>query len=237
MANLDASELLEREVAAALDAISPLHAIHPEWRATAPSRRVPVGGAVKRVFDVVVSAAALALLAIPLALVAVAIKLDSKGPVFFLQRRGGFKGRPFLVIKFRTMTTADDGNAIAQAAKTDARITRVGAFLRKTSIDELPQLINVLKGEMSLVGPRPHAVAHDGAFRSVDRRYGRRFKARPGVTGLAQVRGSRGLIRDDADVRRRVELDLNYIDNWSLDLDLWIIARTAIVILRDPNAH
>ncbi|MGD9968171.1 MAG: sugar transferase [Hyphomonadaceae bacterium] len=237
MANVDVSDTLEAHVAAALHSISPLHDIHPEGRAIAAARPGPVGGVVKRAFDVVASAALLVALAAPLALMALLIKLDSNGPVFFLQRRGGFRGKPFLVCKFRTMTTADDGATIAQAVKTDARVTRIGAFLRKTSIDELPQLINVLRGEMSLVGPRPHAVAHDGAFRSVDRRYGRRFKARPGVTGLAQVRGCRGLIRADADLRRRVEFDLDYIDRWSFELDLWIIARTVLVILRDPNAH
>lgn len=236
MMNTGASDLLDERVEV-LSSISPLHAVHPEWRAEANCKHAPIGGAAKRAFDVAASLAALLLLAIPLILVAVAIKIDSRGPVFFQQRRGGFRGRPFLVVKFRTMTSADDGRVIAQAEKTDARVTRVGAFLRKTSIDELPQLINVLRGEMSLVGPRPHAVAHDGEFRAVDRRYGRRFKARPGVTGLAQVNGCRGLIGDDADIRRRVELDLRYIDTWSLGLDLSIIAKTALVILRDPNAH
>jgi lipopolysaccharide/colanic/teichoic acid biosynthesis glycosyltransferase len=228
-------ELLENG-AVDLELISPLHAIHPHSRASV-CRRTPIGGAPKRAIDVVLSALALTVLAIPLLLVAIAIKLDSKGPVFFLQRRGGYRGRPFLVVKFRTMTAADDGAVVTQALKSDSRVTRVGAWLRRTSIDELPQIINVLQGDMSLVGPRPHAVAHDGEFRSVDRRYGRRFKARPGVTGLAQVRGCRGLIRGERDVRRRVDLDLQYIDNWSLRLHLWIIARTALVVLRDPNAH
>lgn len=237
MTSIEASDVMERAEASALDSISPLHAIHPEWRDIAPPRRAPVGGAAKRAMDILLSASALVVLAIPLLLVALAIKLDSRGPVFFLQRRGGFRGKPFLVIKFRTMTAADDGNVVVQATQADSRVTRVGAFLRKTSVDELPQLINVIRGEMSIVGPRPHAVAHDGKFRDVDRRYGRRFKARPGVTGLAQVSGCRGLINSESDLRRRVDLDLEYIDTWSTELDLWIIARTAAVILSDPNAH
>src|SRR5690606_35550656 len=161
---------------------------------------------------------------------------DSPGPVSFLQRRGGFRGRPFLVVKFRTMTAADDGAVIAPAGRGDVRLTRVGKFLRRTSIDELPQSFNVLRGERPLAGPRPHAVVHDRHFRGIDPRYGRRFKARPGITGLAQVNGCRGETRNADSVRRRVDFDLRYIQRWSIALDIFIILRTLILIVRDPNA-
>jgi lipopolysaccharide/colanic/teichoic acid biosynthesis glycosyltransferase len=165
-------------------------------------------------------------------LVALAIMLETPGPPLFLQRRGGAFGRRFLIFKFRTMTTANDGKIIRQAVRDDPRITRLGAFLRAWSIDELPQLINVVRGEMSLVGPRPHAVAHDDAFQQVERRYARRCRARPGITGLAQVSGCRGLTADTASVRARVAHDLDYIRRWSLWLDLVIIAKTVVVLLR-----
>lgn len=218
------------------DITRPLRAIHPQARRRPGAPVRPVGGAFKRLLDACVAAVSLIALAPLFLLVALAIKLDSPGPVFFLQRRGGFRGRPFLVVKFRTMTSADDGNVITQAGRGDARLTRVGKFLRKTSIDELPQLFNVVRGEMSLVGPRPHAVAHDRHFRGIDPRYGRRFKARPGITGLAQVNGCRGETKNPESVRRRVDFDLRYIDRWSLLLDALIILRTLILIARDPNA-
>ena len=218
------------------DITRPLRTIHPQARRRPAASVRPVGGVAKRAVDLSVAAVSLIALTPIFLLVALAIKLDSRGPVFFLQRRGGFRGRPFLVTKFRTMTSADDGNVIAQAGRDDARLTRVGKFLRKTSIDELPQLFNVVRGEMSLVGPRPHAVAHDRHFRGIDPRYGRRFKARPGITGLAQVSGCRGETKNPESVRRRVDFDLRYIERWSLLLDIVIILRTLILIVRDPNA-
>jgi putative colanic acid biosynthesis UDP-glucose lipid carrier transferase len=218
------------------DVIRPLRAIHPEARRRPQAPVRPLGGFAKRCMDLTVAAVSLVALTPLFLLVALAIKLDSPGPVFFLQRRGGFRGRPFLVVKFRTMTAADDGAVIAQAGRGDVRLTRVGKFLRRTSIDELPQFFNVLRGEMSLVGPRPHAVAHDRHFRGIDPRYGRRFKARPGITGLAQVNGCRGETRNADSVRRRVDFDLRYIQRWSIALDIFIILRTLILIVRDPNA-
>ncbi len=161
-----------------------------------------------------------------LAAVAILIKLDSKGPVFFCQRRRGYNLEEFGIWKFRTMTTLDDGDTIAQARQGDARITRIGTYLRKSSIDELPQLINVLWGEMSLVGPRPHAVAHDRFFEKRIAMYPRRLNVKPGITGWAQVNGYRGVTDTDACMARRVEHDLYYIDNWSLLFDIYIILLT-----------
>jgi len=191
-----------------------------------------VGGALKRCLDLVAASAALIVLSPFLLLVALAIVLESPGPALFLQRRGGVFGRPFLIYKFRTMTTADDGQFVSQAVDNDPRVTRLGAILRELCIDELPQLINVVRGEMSLVGPRPHAVAHDAAFSRIDGRYPRRTRARPGLTGLAQVSGCRGLTADAASVRARTGYDVAYVENWSIWLDLRIIFRTALLLLR-----
>jgi putative colanic acid biosynthesis UDP-glucose lipid carrier transferase len=141
-------------------------------------------------------------------------------------------GRPFLIYKFRTMRTVDDGRVVTQAVQNDPRLTRLGAMLRDLWIDELPQLINVVRGEMSLVGPRPHAVAHDDLFARIDPRYPRRHRARPGLTGLAQVSGCRGLAADAASVRARTGFDVEYVDNWSLWLDLKIVFRTVLILLR-----
>jgi len=192
-------------------------------------KKAAIGGGTKRALDFTMALLALIVLALPLLIVALAIKLDSRGPVFFLQRRGGFRRRPFLLIKFRTMSVTEDGACVVQAMRADPRVTRLGKWLRRLWIDELPQLINVLRGEMSIVGPRPHAVAHDAHFRGWDTRYGRRFAARPGLTGLAQVMGSRGYLEDEAALRRRVDFDLRYIERWSLPLDLWIMLRTAML--------
>lgn len=194
-----------------------------------PPKKVAVGGALKRAFDLAVALVLLVVLALPLIIVAIAVRLDSKGTAFFLQRRGGFRRRPFLLIKFRTLSVAEDGANVAQVLPDDARVTNLGRWLRRLWIDELPQLINVVRGEMSIIGPRPHAVAHDAMFRAIDTRYGRRFAAKPGLTGLAQVNGSRGAVADDDALRLRTDFDLQYIQNWSLWLDLWILVRTAIL--------
>jgi polysaccharide biosynthesis protein PslA len=186
----------------------------------------PVQALLKRTFDIVVASVALVLLAPVFAAVALLIRLDTPGPVFFRQRRLGYNQTAFRIFKFRSMTSLDDGDAIVQAQRRDPRITRVGRWLRRTNIDELPQLINVLRGEMSIVGPRPHAVAHDRLFETRIERYPRRLNMRPGITGWAQVHGLRGETDTDDKMARRVEHDLYYIDNWSLGLDLWIIART-----------
>jgi exopolysaccharide biosynthesis polyprenyl glycosylphosphotransferase len=167
---------------------------------------------------------------------ALAVKLDSPGPVIFRQRRIGINGRPFVIYKFRTMSVVEDGPQIAQARRDDPRVTRVGRLLRPSSIDELPQLFNVLKGEMSLVGPRPHAVSHDDDYGAVIPDYALRRRVRPGITGWAQVNGLRGETTTIEEMEKRVAMDLWYIDNWSLLLDLRIAWRTCIEVMR-PQAY
>jgi putative colanic acid biosysnthesis UDP-glucose lipid carrier transferase len=189
--------------------------------------------AVKRTLDVVGSMTAI-LFSLPLFLIAaIAIKLDSGGPIIFRQRRTGFNAKEFVIFKFRTMTVLEDGPAITQACRGDRRATRVGKFLRRSSIDELPQLLNVLKGEMSLVGPRPHAVAHDREYKVHIADYGFRHHIKPGITGWAQVNGLRGETRSVEKMTERVKLDLWYINNWSLGLDINILVRTCFEVLRD----
>lgn len=180
----------------------------------------------KRSFDMVVACLTLLLLSPLFAVVAVLIKRDSAGPVFFLQTRYGFNQRPFRIIKFRTMTTYADGGDVPQATQGDPRVTRIGRLLRRTNIDELPQLLNVLMGQMSLVGPRPHAVPHNRAYERRIALYARRHNVRPGITGWAQVNGLRGETETEEKMRRRVEYDLYYIDNWSMALDLQILLLT-----------
>ena len=169
--------------------------------------------------------------------VAVLIRLDSKGPVVFRQRRTGFEGAEIHVLKFRTMRVMEDGDRVSQATRADGRVTRLGSFLRRTSIDELPQLINVIKGEMSLVGPRPHALLHDRMFADLVPNYANRFRARPGMTGLAQVSGLRGEVRCQNDIVERVRLDNEYIDRWSLMLDIKILVATMFVAPFQRNAY
>lgn len=193
--------------------------------------------ATKRMVDVVTAAAGLVMFAPIFAIAAVAIKLDSAGPILFRQRRCGFNGRPFQIIKFRTMSVMEDGDTIIPAKPNDARVTRVGNWLRRTSIDELPQLLNVLRGEMSIVGPRPHAVAHDDKFESLVGDYPYRQHVKPGVTGWAQVHGQRGEAKTVADIERRLQLDLWYIDNWTLVLDFRIMFLTLIEVVRGRNAY
>jgi Undecaprenyl-phosphate glucose phosphotransferase len=181
----------------------------------------------KRLFDIIVASLALIALAPLLAAAALLIKLDSPGPVFFSQRRYGFNQEPFRIRKFRTMTTMEDNAAVKAATRNDPRVTRMGAILRRYSIDELPQLINVLAGDMSLVGPRPHALAHDQLYERRIAQYARRHNVKPGITGWAQARGFRGEIASDEKMRQRVEHDLYYIDNWSFWLDVKILLMTA----------
>jgi Undecaprenyl-phosphate glucose phosphotransferase len=187
----------------------------------------------KRAFDTLLGVLALVLLAPVFAAIAIAIKLDSRGPVFFQQRRYGFNQQPFRIVKFRTMLTMDDGEVVRQAVANDPRITRVGRILRRFNLDELPQLINVLKGEMSLVGPRPHALAHDHEFERRIALYARRHNVKPGITGWAQVNGFRGETSTDAKMQARVEHDLHYIDNWSILMDVMIIVQTVV----SPKAY
>lgn len=188
--------------------------------------------AIKRAMDVAVASLALIVSAPLLAAVGVAIKLDSPGPVIFRQRRCGFDNREFVMYKFRTMSVLEDGAAFVQAQRADVRVTRVGRILRRTSVDELPQLLNVLRGQMSIVGPRPHAIAHDGECKALIDNYALRHHVKPGLTGAAQVQGLRGETRRLSQMERRVERDLWYINNWSLTLDLKIMAMTCFALFR-----
>jgi putative colanic acid biosynthesis UDP-glucose lipid carrier transferase len=167
----------------------------------------------------------------------VAIKATSVGPVVFKQRRYGLDGQEIVVYKFRSMTATDDGTSIVQAQKFDARVTPLGAFLRRTSLDELPQFFNVLQGRMSIVGPRPHAVAHNEFYRKLIRGYMVRHKVKPGITGWAQVNGYRGETDTLDKMQRRIDCDLDYLRNWSLKLDIHIILSTIRLVLKDHKAY
>jgi undecaprenyl-phosphate galactose phosphotransferase/putative colanic acid biosynthesis UDP-glucose lipid carrier transferase len=193
--------------------------------------------AIKRTFDIIVAGTALVLLSPLLSVVALAIGLSSPGSVIFRQKRNGFNGREFTIYKFRTMTVSEDGAAVRQAQPSDERITALGALLRATSIDELPQLVNVLLGDMSLVGPRPHAVAHDDQYSKLIANYAYRHHVKPGITGWAQVNGFRGGTARIELMEGRVDLDLWYINNWSVWLDLWILIRTCVELSRRRNAY
>ncbi len=194
-------------------------------------------GVTKRLTDIVLSVGILLLLLPLLALVAVAVKMSSPGPVIFKQRRYGLDGREIAVYKFRTMTVTEDGAQIRQASKTDNRITRIGGILRRSSLDELPQLINVLQGRMSLVGPRPHAVAHNEEYRKLIKGYMVRHKVLPGITGLAQVNGCRGETSQLEEMEARVNYDLDYLRRWTPMLDIKIILLTVVKIFRDDKAY
>jgi exopolysaccharide biosynthesis polyprenyl glycosylphosphotransferase len=182
--------------------------------------------ATKFFLDILIASIILLFLSPLLALIVLLIRIDSPGPIMFRQTRTGLQGKKFQIYKFRTMTVQENGDVISQATRDDARLTRIGRLLRKMSIDELPQLLNVLKGEMSLVGPRPHALAHDEYYGQRIPDYGKRFIVRPGITGWAQVNGARGPTPRLADMERRIELDIWYIQNASLFLDAQILLRT-----------
>jgi len=185
----------------------------------------------KRLFDVGCSFIGLVFLAPLLIAITLVIKLTSHGPVLFAQLRTGLGGRTFVIYKFRTMTTLENGDRVVQACRDDSRITRVGSFLRRTSLDELPQLWNVLIGDMSIVGPRPHAVAHDHYYGALMPEYRDRFRAKPGITGLAQCNGARGPTETLDKMSRRISLDLAYIERWSLMMEARILVKTVKVIL------
>jgi undecaprenyl-phosphate galactose phosphotransferase/putative colanic acid biosynthesis UDP-glucose lipid carrier transferase len=191
----------------------------------------------KRVLDVVVATAAVVTLSPLMLLTALAIRLDSTGPVIFKQRRNGFNGQQFVIFKFRTMGVVEDGAVIVQAKRSDARITRIGAVLRRTSIDELPQLFNVIRGHMSLVGPRPHALAHDDQYSDLIANYAFRHHVKPGITGWAQVNRHRGETALVSQMEARVEHDLWYINHWSLWVDLKILIRTAFEVAGSDAAY
>lgn len=195
------------------------------------------GGLVKRSSDIVLSLLILALISPLLLLIAIAVKLTSSGTVIFKQRRYGLDGKEILVYKFRTMTVCEDGVSIRQAQKEDSRITPLGRILRKTSLDELPQFVNVLQGRMSIVGPRPHAVAHNELYRKLIKGYMIRHKVKPGITGWAQVNGYRGETDTLDKMQARIDYDLDYLRNWSLALDLQIILKTILVVFRDQSAY
>jgi putative colanic acid biosynthesis UDP-glucose lipid carrier transferase len=191
----------------------------------------------KRSLDIVVAALALLLFLPLLVMVMVAIQVESPGGAIFRQRRTGYQGRVFTILKFRTMTVAEDSGEVRQATKNDIRVTTVGALLRKLSIDELPQLWNVLRGDMSIVGPRPHALAHDEYYGALIPSYAARFRAKPGLTGYAQVNGFRGEIADLRCMNDRIAADNSYIDEWSLALDVVILLKTVPLVFKDPNAY
>jgi len=192
---------------------------------------------VKNLSDLVLGAFILALISPVLLVLAIGVKLSSPGPALFKQRRNGLDGEEIVVYKFRSMRSQDDGEVVQQAVKGDPRITPFGAFIRRTSLDELPQFINVLQGRMSIVGPRPHAVAHNEQYRQLIKAYMVRHKVKPGITGWAQIHGHRGETDTIEKMQARVEYDLEYLRNWTLGLDLQIIARTIKLVFFDRNAY
>lgn len=191
----------------------------------------------KRFCDVLMSGILLTFFLPVLLLAALLIRLESRGPALFRQARGGLNGRTFTIYKLRSMRCEENGDKVVQAKRDDDRVTRIGKLIRATSIDELPQLLNVLKGDMSLVGPRPHAQAHDAYYSALIPTYKLRFQARPGLTGLAQIKGFRGATSDLDDMANRVKADIAYIDNWTLFTDLHIMLMTVPHLLLAENAY
>lgn len=196
-----------------------------------------VDGVIKRVLDLIVSTAALLVAGIPMLLIAAAVKLTSKGPVLFKQKRYGLDGEEINVWKFRSMSVCENGAKVTQAKKNDSRLTPIGGFLRKSSLDELPQIFNVISGQMSLVGPRPHANAHNEFYRKQIEGYMLRHKVKPGMTGLAQVNGCRGETETLDKMEKRVYFDHQYIREWSIWLDVKIILKTFLVVFSRQNAY
>ena len=196
-----------------------------------------VNGLCKQVFDFVVAALIVVMIAPLLVVIAIAVKVTSPGPVLFRQHRYGLDGERILVYKFRSMSVCENGDTVTQASANDVRVTPLGAFLRRTSLDELPQFINVLQGRMSVVGPRPHAVAHNETYRKLIKGYMVRHKVRPGITGWAQVNGCRGETETLDKMKRRIDYDLEYLRKWSFLMDVRIILRTIGLMRKDPNAY
>lgn len=196
-----------------------------------------LNGVLKRVSDIVFSAIILVLISPLLVMIGLAVKLSSPGPILFAQKRYGLDGEDIVVYKFRSMTVLDDGDDIKQATRNDVRVTKLGAFLRKYSLDELPQFINVLQGRMSTVGPRPHAVAHNEMYRGMIKGYMMRHKVKPGITGWAQVNGYRGETDTVEKMQKRIEYDLDYLRNWSLGLDIIIILNTVITVFKTEDTY
>jgi putative colanic acid biosysnthesis UDP-glucose lipid carrier transferase len=196
-----------------------------------------IDGSIKRLSDVVISLLAIVILSPVFLVTALAIAFTSPGPILFKQKRYGLDGKEIEVWKFRSMRVQEEGPSVVQAKRNDDRVTKVGRFIRKTSIDELPQFLNVLQGRMSVVGPRPHAVAHNELYRTIIKGYMVRHKVRPGITGLAQVNGARGETSAVADMAKRIDYDLSYLRDWSLQLDIKIILRTLKVFFHDAQAY
>ena len=196
-----------------------------------------IDGFTKRLEDIIIGGIVMAIIALPMLVIAIGVRLSSPGPIFFRQRRYGLNGEKILVLKFRTMLVMEDGAEVRQATKNDSRVTKFGAFLRRTSLDELPQFIQVLTGQMSIVGPRPHAVTHNEQYRSLIQGYMLRHKVKPGITGWAQVNGWRGETDTLEKMEKRVEYDLAYIRNWGLLWDLKIILMTVFGGMRGRNAY
>jgi putative colanic acid biosynthesis UDP-glucose lipid carrier transferase len=194
-------------------------------------------GLVKRLSDIGLSLLILLLISPILVAVAIAVKMGSPGPIIFRQRRYGLDGKQIVVYKFRSMSVTEDGTSVQQATKNDSRVTPLGALLRKTSIDELPQFVNVLQGRMSIVGPRPHAVVHNEMYRKIIKGYMVRHKVKPGITGWAQVNGYRGETDTLDKMQGRIDYDLDYLRNWSLWLDLYIIFKTIRLVAKDQQAY
>jgi putative colanic acid biosynthesis UDP-glucose lipid carrier transferase len=192
---------------------------------------------VKRISDIIIASVIIVLISPLLLAIAIGVKLGSPGPVLFKQRRNGLDGHEIVVYKFRSMRTMEDGEVVRQATRNDPRVTPFGAFLRRTSFDELPQFFNVMAGTMSIVGPRPHAVTHNEEYRQIIKAYMVRHKVKPGITGWAQVNGQRGETDTVEKMRMRVEYDLEYLRNWSLGLDLKIIVSTIRVLFFDRQAY
>ena len=222
------------------------HAEAPKWTPPAGSRTpavtlpqiCPVAASRrKRAFDFLMSLGALIFFLPLLLTIAALVRLETPGPALFRQRRTGLGGRIFTVFKFRTMTVVEDGDSVRQATRDDSRVTALGAVLRKFSLDELPQVLNVLRGEMSLIGPRPHAVAHDETWSEIAPGYDLRFRARPGLTGYAAVCGFRGEVKELQAIIDRVDADNEYIDTWSFTLDMKILWRTLPLIFTDTRAY
>jgi putative colanic acid biosynthesis UDP-glucose lipid carrier transferase len=196
-----------------------------------------INGLLKRASDLVIASIILLLIMPLMIAIAIGVKLGSPGPVLFRQRRYGLDGKEIVVCKFRSMTVCEDGPTIEQAKRTDKRITPFGSFLRRTSLDELPQFLNVLTGQMSIVGPRPHAVAHNELYRKLVKGYMIRHKVKPGITGWAQVNGLRGETETVDKMQARIQYDIDYLRNWSITFDLMIILKTVLVVARDRNAY
>lgn len=224
--------VLDRFTAAAVSRVGKIHSLNLVRRPLTRTEQ-----ALKRALDLALTLPGLVLLAPVFLCVALAIKIESKGPVFFLQRRYGFNQETFRIVKFRSMRVTEDGSRVRQATRGDPRVTRVGRFIRRFNIDELPQLLNVLRGEMSLVGPRPHALIHNQQYEQSIADYARRHNVKPGITGWAQIHGLRGEVSGTKLMERRLRHDLYYIDNWSIGLDLRILAMTLFSTKAFTNAY